>query len=158
MEIMIKSAIFSKLSGFDEFNFGCINFNKQIFQNTIQDNFSPESTKFILMQSDESLIPYFMMGLKLDNGSNTYVPETLFAPTEFYNFFQNQELVLPIQMLIDDDQILTKIVASPQEKLNLLKLYRSIIETYHTNSFINIYNDYETVLRDAAVNNKVKQK
>jgi hypothetical protein len=98
-----------------------------------------------------------MMGLKQDNGTNIYVPETLFAPTDFKSFFMNQELLLPIQMLINDNQILSKNIATAEEKLNLLKLYKSIINTYNTNSTINIYNDYETIIRELIINKKAEK-
>ena len=55
---------------------------------------------------------------------------------------------LPIQILINDNYELTKIVATPKEKLDLLNLYKSLIGMYQTNTFIDIYNDYENTLRE----------
>ena len=153
--ILIKSSIFAKLSDFTSFNFGFINFDKNIYENATNKVFNPNSNKFIFTASDEALIPYFMMGLKLDENSNTYVPETLFAATDFIDFFINQELLLPIQLLINDNQNFSKIIATSEEKLNILKLYKSIIQGYQTNSFINIFNDYETVLRNNSMQKKI---
>ena len=47
-----------------------------------------------------------------------------------------------------DNYELTKIVATPKEKLDLLNLYKSLIGMYQTNTFIDIYNDYENTLRE----------
>ena len=147
-KIMIKCAIFSRLSDFSKFNFGCINFNKETFLKHWSGEFNPRSTKFFFTNSDEALIPYFMMGILYDENDKIYIPETLFAPTDFTNFFIEQELVLPIQILTDDSQTLTKIEATNEDKINLLNTYKFIINSYKTNSFINIFNDYETSLKE----------
>lgn len=156
-KILIKSSIFAKLSDFTSFNFGCINFSKYTFQNSTNKSFAPNSTKLIFTPSDEALIPYFMIGMMPDNGGNVYIPETLFATPDFQNFFINQELVVPIQLLINDKENLSKIVATSEEKLNILKMYRSILQSYKTNSFINIYNDYETVLKNDVIRKKLQK-
>ena len=150
-KILIRCSIFMKLSDFKDFNFGCINFDKETYENIIQRSFGPNSSKFIFTPSDDALIPYYMMGLKKDNESSLYVPETLFATPDFVNFFINQELLVPIQLLINDNEMFSKIISSPEEKLNILKMYREIIRGYQTNSFINIYNDYETTLREMSL-------
>ena len=87
-----------------------------------------------------------MMGLKFDEGCGMHVPETLIAPDNFDKFFLNQEFILPTQILIDNKEILNKISASNEEKLALLNLYKFIINTYKTNSRINIFSDYESIL------------
>lgn len=153
--VLIKCSIFSKLSDFTSFNFGCINFDKSIYESSVNRIFKSNSKKLLFTPSDEALIPYFIMGLTLDYEKNIYVPETLFANPDFQNFFINQELVIPIQLLINDNQNLSKIIATSEEKLNILKMYRAIVEGYQTNSFINIYNDYETVLRNDAIAKKL---
>ena len=143
---LAKSEMFLSLSAFDKFNFGCINFDKSTFENNIQATFGPGSTKFLFTQSNEAVTPYFMMGLKFDEGCGMHVPETLIAPDNFDKFFLNQELVLPTQILIDSKENLNKIFASNEEKLALLNLYKFIINTYKTNSRINIFSDYESIL------------
>ena len=155
--ILIKCSIFTKLSDFTSFNFGFINFDKETYENTTNKTFSPNSSKFIFTPSDEALIPYFMMGLKQDIDSKIYIPETLFAAMDFIDFFINQELLLPIQLLINDNQNLSKIIATSSEKLNILKLYKSIIQGYQTNSFINIFNDYETMLKNDIITKKLQK-
>lgn len=147
-KVMIKCAIFSKLSDFSKFNFGCINFDKDTFLQNWPGEFNPRSTKFLFTSSDEALIPYFMMGILYDEIDKIYIPETLFAPLDFQNFFIGQELLLPIQILTDDSKTLTKLEASSEDKLNLLNMYKFIINSYKTNSFINIFNDYETSLKE----------
>lgn len=155
-KIMIKTSCFDTLAEFNEFNFGVINFDKTIFENNFGNRFLPAATKLIFSQNDEALIPYCMMGLKYDNETNVMIPETFIAPVNFADYLKYQELLLPIQLLINDDQNLTKLVATPEEKIRILNLYKSIIQMYNTGSYINIYNDYETILRDSVARKKIK--
>lgn len=144
---MIKCAIFFKLSNFSDFDFGCINFSKETYENNTGDTFNPQSTKFFFTPSDEAITPYFMMGIKKTE-DNIYIPETLFASPEYWKFFLGQELVLPVQILINDQESLLKLQATPEEKINLLNMYNSIIMSYNTGSYINIFNDYQNMLRE----------
>ena len=145
---LIKCAIFSKISDFSKFNFGCINFDKEIFLRNNTKPFNPQSSKLLFTNSDEALIPYFMMGILYSENDKTYIPETLFAPIDFQTFFTNQELLLPIQILTDDNRELTRLTATSEDKLQLLNMYKFIINSYQTGSFINIFNDYETTLKE----------
>lgn len=155
-KIMVKTSCFNKLSDFNEFNFGVINFNKDIYENNFGNRFLPNSTKFVFSQNDEALIPYCMMGLKNDNGMDIMIPETFMAPTNFKDFLFQQELVLPIQLLINDDKSLSKLVATSKDKIRILNLYKSLIFQYNTESLVDIFNDYETILRkDCASKRKV---
>ena len=155
-KVMVKTSCFDKLSDFNEFNFGFINFDKYIFEETFGNKFLPSATKYIFSQSDEALIPYCMMGLKSDNGADLLIPETFIAPMNFSDYLYHQELLLPIQLLINDDQNLTKLVATSEEKIRMLNLYKSLIQINDTGSFINIFNDYETILRDDVARKRVK--
>ena len=153
--LLVKTSCFEKFSDFNDFNFGIINFDKTFFQNETGRTFSPNSTKLLFSQNDEALLPYCVMGLILDSSSiGVMVPETLIAPINFHEFLINQELLLPIQILINDEENLSKNIATNEEKLRLLRLYKSLIEIYKTNSHINIFNDYETVLRENTVKKK----
>ena len=153
--LVVKTSCFEKFSDFNDFNFGIINFDKMFFQNETGRTFSPNSTKLLFSQNDEALLPYCVMGLILDSSSiGVMVPETLIAPVNFHEFLINQELLLPIQILINDEENLSKNIATNEEKLRLLRLYKSLIEIYKTNSHINIFNDYETVLRENTVKKK----
>lgn len=143
---MIKCAIFLQLSQFNKFNFGCINFDRDYYNANNETEFSPQSTKLFFTQSHEAITPYFMMGLKYSEQNGKYIPETLFAPTNFAEFFRRQELVVPTQILTCTNDELTKLTATSEEKLQLLNLYKSIISTYGTQSYINIFNDYENML------------
>lgn len=154
-KLAIKCAIFSRLSSFEEFNFGCINFDKDTFVENTKENFSPQSTKLLFTKSNQIIVPYFMMGIKKDQYEDKYLPETLFAPEKFPNFFVRQELVLPTQILISDDSELKKIEATPSNKLALLNMYRAIINAYNTESTINIFSDYERVLIEDDAKSKI---
>ena len=85
-KILVKSSVFSKLSNFTSFNFGCINFDKETYNAHTGKCFNPMSTKFLFTSSDEALIPYFMIGMTKDNGGDLYVPETLFATPDYIDF------------------------------------------------------------------------
>ena len=146
--ILIKCSAFSKLSNFEHFNFGCINFDKSLYVKPDGSEFKPASNKFFFVPSNEALTPYFMMGILPNNGSNIYIPETIFAATDFGGMIYNQTFLVPIQILINDNFELNKIVASPKEKLDILNLYKSLIAIYQSNTFIDIYNDYENTLRE----------
>lgn len=148
---MIKCAIFKKMTTFKDFNFGFINFDKAKYdQNTTSTYYSPNSTSYIFMPSDEALIPYFLVGFVQDNYSEFHVPETVIAPEDYYNFFIEQELLLPLQVLIDDNDHFTKWVASPEELLKLINRYDNIISKYNTRSKINIYEAYKLALSQLA--------
>lgn len=64
--IMIKCSIFERLSDFSKFNFGVINFDKATYQKNSGYNFSGNSRKFLYVQSNEVVSPYFMMGILPD--------------------------------------------------------------------------------------------
>lgn len=148
---MIKCAIFKKMTTFKDFNFGFINFDKSKYdQNTTSSYYSPNSTSYIFMPSEEVLIPYFMVGFVKDNNSEFHVPETVIAPEDYYNFFIEQELLLPLQVLIDDNDSFTKWVSSPEELLKLINRYENIIAKHNTRSKINIYEAYKLALTQLA--------
>lgn len=147
-KVMIRSIAFSKLSEFDKFNYGCINFDAENYKKISEHNTNLQSTKFLFTPSNEAITPYFMMGINKDSESDAYYPETLIAPTNYIDFFKSQTLLLPIQVLVSDVNNLAKIVATPEEKITLLNMYKSIISSNNTNSNIDIYNDYENMLRE----------
>ena len=70
----------------------------------------------------------------------------MIAPEDIKELFNNQEVVIPTQILTDDNGTLTKNVATTSEKIKLLKEYQAIINQYDLNSRINIYGDYLSLL------------
>jgi len=145
-KLMIKCTSFSKLSSFDEFNFGFVNFDRNIFIENGNDRYAGNSEKFIFTQNDEALIPYCMMGFLKDNGGSTYVPETLLAPDDFFKYIDKQELVVPVQTLVNDDNNLSKKTAKNKEKARILEMYRNLLLEYSITANINIFNDYQNML------------
>lgn len=145
---MIKCAIFDKLSDFSRFNFGVINFDKKTHMENIGCNSNINSTKFLYVQSNEAVSPYFMMGILPNNGDTSkFAIETLIAPTfNTRSFFYNQEVTIPTQILITTCDKMDKLEASPAEKIALLNQYRSIINEYNLPNRLNIYGDYESLL------------
>ena len=76
------------------------------------------------------------------------------APIDPIKYFKNQEVIIPTQALIiecEDSDMSAKLIkkeATPEEKIKLLTLYKSIINAYQLPNRINIYGDYEAMLKD----------
>lgn len=142
----VKCAIFSKLVDFEKFNFGVINY---VGKNV---NIEYDKQKIFFMPSNEALVPYFMMTIALENDSNSdkHVVKSLFAPQEPVSFFDNQEALIPTQILISDNENMKKITATAEEKINLLTMYNNIVNKYNIPNKINIYGDYASTLNDIA--------
>lgn len=158
-KLMIKSSIFEKLTDFSRFNFGVLNFNKDKYPSTA--NF--KSTKFLYVQSNEIVAPYFMMGILNDTkpgegteDENMFAVETLFAPNKPHEFFMSSEAAIPTQIQIDTGEKLIKKEATASEKLALLNQYKLIISTYNLPNNLNISGDYEAILADAASKRLIK--
>jgi len=144
---MVKSNAFSKISRFDQFNFGCINFNLDTYESNGHKLMS-NPDKFFITPSNEAITPYFMMGISRDFDLNKYIPVTIIAPENFGAFIEGQTLTIPTQILISDNQDFNKLNATNEEKLQLLNLYKRILNEYQTNSKIEIFSDYENMLRE----------
>lgn len=142
----VKCAIFSKLVDFEKFNFGVINY---VGKNV---NIEYDKQKIFFMPSNEALVPYFMMTIALENDGNSdkHVVKSLFAPQEPVSFFDNQEALIPTQILISDNDNMKKITATAEEKINLLTMYNNIVNKYNIPNKINIYGDYASTLNDIA--------
>jgi len=134
----IKCEIFQKLSDFDKFNFAATN-------NGLYDG---KDSKSFFIPSNESLTPYFFMSLLQEEDTDRYVVSTLMAPTDPKRFFVDKEISIPTQILISDNDKLTKVEATPQEKIQLLTIYQNIINKYNIPNMMNIYGDYENMLNE----------
>lgn len=145
--IGIKCDIFSKLTNLSDFNYGCINFNKDIYnrENTNR-TLASQSSKFLYTPSDEVISPYFMMGIRPDNNDSKYIAEILLACSNPKSFFVSQEVIIPTQILTDDNGYLNKRIATSNEKIKLLKEYQNIVNQYNIPNMINIYGDYYSML------------
>lgn len=147
-----------KIIRFSRFNFGVINFNKDTYLENSGNKYSGNSNKILYVQSNEAVAPYFMMGI-LPSGDPTdddynpdkYAVETLIAPTNDKDFFTNQDVVIPTQILINTEDSMSKVEATPDEKIALLNQYKSIIKNYGLENRLNIYGDYESMLAYASV-------
>lgn len=155
--IMIKCAIFDKLSDFSRFNFGVINFNKDLYEEKASSKYNGNTEKFLYIQSNEAASPYFMMGILREDinlpeeektEESKYIVETLMAPTNIDIFFDGQEVVIPTQILVTTPDKMEKMEATPEEKIALLNQYRSIIHEYNIPNKLNIYGDYESMLTE----------
>lgn len=149
----IKCAIFNKLCNFDKINFGAINYTGN------REEFNYDKQKILFIPSNEAVIPYFMMVIKEDNGDVTgkYIPVSLMAPENPLEFFENQEVIIPTQILVSDNSNLSKVIATPEDKIRLLTMYSDIINKYGIANNINIYGDYLATLNELS-NSKVYSK
>lgn len=146
----IKCSIFKKISDFDKFNFAAINYNPET------ENEQYDKEKLLFMPSNETVCPYFIMTIRLADESNQnteflipkYIVVSLMAPREPKTFFENREVIIPTQILVSDNDTLTRLNATPNEKIQLLTMYKNIINTYNIPNKINIYGDYESILND----------
>lgn len=142
-KVGIKCDIFSKLADLSNFHYGCINFNKDKYdENYPEMPFTPQSTKLLFTPSDEVVSPYFLMGIKKEDFVDSYIVETLMAADNPIKFFNSQEVIIPTQVLTDNNGILDKNVATSAEKIKLIREYQNIINEYNIPNNLNIFGDY----------------
>jgi len=157
--IMIKCSIFEKISDFERFNFGVINFDKETYKEGVGHDYCGHAEKFLYVQSSEQTCPYFMMGIvpdgSLKNGSvidedvrdiRKYAVETLVAPSNVRDFFNCQRVAIPTQILATTAETMTKAEATPSDKLALLNQYHAITTEYNIPNNMDIYGDYIATL------------
>lgn len=159
--IMIKCAIFEKLSDFSRFNFGVINFDKEIYCKTSSKVYKGNADKLFYVQSNEAVSPYFMMGIVPDgqydeNGEVKHTVETLIAPSNTPDFFNNQEVAIPTQILVTTTDKMDKFEATSSEKIALLNQYRAIVNEYKIANNINIFGDYEAMLGEQVSKKRIR--
>ena len=146
----IKCNIFDKISDFENFNFAAINYDPQ------DGKFDYENQKMLFIPSNEILFPYFMMGLKLSNNTQDkesirkFFASTLLAPQDPKKYFENQEVMIPTKIFINDILSLNTYNASAEDKIKILTMYKAIIHKYGIGSCLNISGDYESMLNELA--------
>ena len=167
--IFIKSCIFERLVNLANFNYMCINFDKDEYTKNTDSNCNFNSTKFLAIESEETCAPYFFMGI-LPNGehsknvlsnsdrdsselvdntlqNNFYAVETLIAPRNARDFINNQEVILPTHLVYSRDGGLNRAEATAEQKIALLKMYKSMLEKYClTTNRIDLSGDYGLLL------------
>ena len=80
-KVSIKCDIFNKLVDLSHFNYGCINFDKnKLYKLYPENRLSSRAVKFLYTPSDETISPYFLMGLKTDGDFNQYDLENYSEP------------------------------------------------------------------------------
>ena len=154
--IMVKCSIFDKMSDFSKFSFGVINFDKEKYALSSSDTYRGNATKFLYVQSNEQACPYFMMGILPSTEkktieqegivTNKYAIETLFAPTNVKDFFNNQKVCIPTQILTTTSEEMIKREATPANKIALLNQYKAIVSEYGLVNKMDIYSDYMATL------------
>ena len=122
----IKCNIFKKLSDFEKFDFAAINYDAK------DGKFEYDKQKLLFIPSNEALCPYFMMGIRMNNDTEKYIVSTLMAPKkeESKKYFYNQEVIIPTQILVSDNNCLSKNIATASDKIKLLTMYKESFK-YH---------------------------
>lgn len=138
----IKCSIFEKLFELEDFNFGKLQ--------------SSNGTKLLYTQSIEPISPYFCIRLKQEDcGESTehspYIINSLLAPliNELEIYFK-EEASIPTQIMVDNNNTVSRKEATPQQKIYLLNQYKSIILGCNGTDNLNIYGDYIASLSQAA--------
>ena len=152
----IKCNIFKKFTDFDKFDFAAINYNLS------DGKYDYENQKLLFLPSNETLFPYFMMGIKVSNPDDEdslkkYIVSTLLAPKDPKMYFDGQEVIIPTQLLISDNYKLTKKMASAEDKIKLLTMYKAIINEFDVAYNLNISGDYEALLNYVAIEESKKK-
>ena len=168
-QINIKCGIFEKITDLSNFNYGCIELNRNKYMEVNGKELKANSEKMLFTPSGEVNAPYFMMGIiqnkPLYNNSYdgdetqeqeslipTYAVETLLAPNNAGAFFNQQEVAIPTHLLYADQGHFIKKEASASEKLELLRMYKKITLEYSLTDSLNISGDYELMLNDLSKN------
>lgn len=135
-KVMLKSSKFLNLPNFNKFDFGVLNFNKRVYNNITSSYFLPMSTKYIFSQDENELNPNYMLGLKYDENVGAMVPETLMVPNNFSDFIYQQQLVLPLELIINDGVYPNRIKATYEDKVRILNFYKLIVGKYNEDVYI----------------------
>ena len=146
-KLAIKADIFLQLPCIEAMSFGCINIDRDVFQQTNNFLLGGNSTRYLYFPSDEVISPYYLLGLLKDTYSrDKYVVETLLAPINYKEYFNSQEVVIPTQILINDNSKLTKEANSSSVKLGLIKEYNNLTLGCGIDNKLNVYGDYISLL------------
>ncbi len=147
-KIRIKCEIFNKLSDFQKFDFGCVDFNTATYEKNNPNGHVGNSSKYFFLPSQEIVCPYFMMGLVEDPKVGCYCVESLLAPADVKGFMQDQTLIIPTHIIVSSENSVAKYSASAREKLALLNMCKSLVEQYQLPNRIDIFGDYFSILAE----------
>lgn len=146
----IKCCIFKKLSDFEKFNFAAINYDAN------DDKYEYDKQKLLFVPSNEAVCPYFIMGIQ-QSEDEKYIVNTLMAPQAPKKYFDNQKVIIPTQILVSDNNEFRKLNATAEEKIQLLTMYKNIINTYQIPNKLDISGDYEAMLNQMVLLEQDKQ-
>ena len=145
--VKTRSEVFSKFSNFNNFNFGCILFDKDIAEKNDYKT-KMKSGKFLFTESDDPNFPYYMMGLAPgDNPSEHYV-ETLFPNNDPERILTEQSIIMPTMISTTTPEEYNKIEATASQKLKLIKSYNELAKKYNAN--FSYFHDYYATLANQA--------
>lgn len=136
-KIMLKTSCFLKFSKLKDFDFGVLDFNKNVYKNISNNYISSASNKYLFSKTNEELAPYCMIGLKYDNNLEIMVPETLVAPYDMADYLYGQRLILPLELLITNGEETNRVISTREDKIRILNFYKLLLDCYHTDIYIN---------------------
>lgn len=147
-QIKYKSIAFLHIyKKFLEFNFGCIDFDVNVYNTINNQSFKTNSTKLLFVPIDNNMELFYVIGLKYDERINMYRPETLFYTEKISEYMNGQKLVLPTQFAInDDDGGFFKLIETSEIKNQILDMYNHIMIRDRINAYIDIAFDYQKML------------
>lgn len=152
--VKTRSEVFSKFSNFNNFNFGCILFDKDVAEENDYKT-TMKSDRFLFTESDDPNFPYYMMGIAdRENNEGNYV-ETLFPNNDPEKILTGQTIVMPTMISTTTPEEYLKIEASASQKLKLVKTYNDLAKKYDAN-FSYFYDYYATLANQARQDERSK--
>lgn len=139
----IKCAIFDRMSDFEKFNFAKLN--------------TENESKILFTPSNEVNCPYFFIRLTPKDDNSKYCVNSLMAleNSKIPDYFK-YSTAIPTQILIDANKSLSKLEATPSEKLSLLNMYKSILLNYSLEDKMDISGDYMSLLTEMDIKQRRK--
>lgn len=145
--LKVRSEVFSKFSNFNEFNFGCMFFDKEIGkENGYITNMKTD--RYLFTESNDPSFEHYMMGIVSgENGENQYI-ESLFPNRLTKEMFANQEIAMPTLISTTTPNEYDKKEATAYQKLKLIKSFNELEKKYNAN--FSYLNDYCATLAEQA--------
>lgn len=144
-KMRVKSEIFAKFSDFSRFDFGVINFDKTFYTALTGYNFNGSPEKFLYVKSNEAVAPYFLLGAKTAEDGNM-ISTGLYAPQNPADFFDQQNVCIPTQIITETTDTFEKKISTPSDKMKMLNDYKALIHQYNLYYMMDIQSDYEQLL------------
>lgn len=124
--ISIRSNAFKEINNLDNFSFGIINFDANLYEKINKHNTKIKSNKLITFPFNQEQNGRTILGAKKNK---EYILETVIVHTPYHDFISGQTIAFPIKIekvLKNGEKEISKEI-TPCEKIELLKLYKELI-------------------------------